>query len=69
MRDVQINPSVLYDMLQTASHSTSFILTPFYVRLLPCGLVFKYSKRSSNMVLPITVENNCIYGGKKFGQW
>ena len=57
MKDIQVNSSVLYDMLQIAS----FISTPF---LLPCGLIFKYSKPSPNMVLPITVENNRICGGK-----
>jgi len=62
LKNIQINSSVLYDLLQTESCPTSFICTPFYVSLLPCGLTLKYCNSSPNMVLPITFENNCVRG-------
>ena len=67
LKNIQINSSVLYDLLQTESSPTSFILTPFYVRLLPCELTLKYSNSLPTMVLPITFENNHVWG-KNFGE-
>jgi hypothetical protein len=62
LKNVKINSPVLYDLLQTESCPTSFICTPFYVRLLPCGLTLKYSNFSPDMVLSITFENNHVWG-------
>jgi len=65
LKNIQINCSVLYDLLQTESRPTSFICTPFNVRLLPCGLTLKYTNSSPDIVLPITFENYHVWG-KKF---